>query len=177
MWKRWKNRVFLTGHFFRGFFLGIYDNLFVFSRVFNQLWVLADFAATIHHYQVAEDTFYEEKCSKRIANRSQTKRSISAHTPTVWHFACVQIVAIYLMIALHRAAPTVLSQQCSFTFCRWGKRSPLPPALPSTSELLHISRSETLGKAAPSSRRLTSSHPTLYPDSLLQEGWYMTRTQ
>ena len=54
-----------------------------------------------------------------MANRSQTKRSISAHTPTVWHFACVQIVAIYLMIALHRAAPTVL---------------PLHPASPSAGE-------------------------------------------
>ena len=45
----------------------------------------------------------------------------------------------------------------SSTFCRWGKRSPLPPALPSTSELSSITRSVTPGKAAPSSRRLTSS--------------------
>ena len=91
------------------FSLGISDISTVFSYVLHHLWVLADFAATIHHYQVSEDSFCEEKCSKRMANRSQTKRSISAHTATVWHFACVQIVAIYLMIALHRAAPTVLS--------------------------------------------------------------------
>ena len=46
----------------------------------------------------------------------------------------------------------------SFTLCRRGKRSPLPPALPSTRELLHIIRQVTPGKAATSNRRLTSPH-------------------
>ena len=156
MWKRWKNRVFLTGHFFRGFFLGIYDNLSVFSRVFNHLWVLADFAATIHRYQVAEVTFCEEKCSKRMANRSQTKRSISAHTATVWHFACVQIVAIYLMIALHRAAPTVLPQHTASPSAGEGRGPHFLLHCPPPVSCRFISRSVTPGKAAPSSRRLTS---------------------
>ena len=49
----------------------------------------------------------------------------------------------------------------SSTFWRWGRRSPLPPALPSTSELSFISRSVTPGKAASSSRRLTSPQSTI----------------
>ena len=148
----------------------------VFLRVLHHLWLFADFAATIHHYKVVEDSFCEEKCSKRMANRSQTKRSISAHTPTVWHFACVQIVAIYLMIALHRAAPTVLAQH---------------PASPSAGEgrgphfLLHCPPPVSCG-TSPGQWPRGRLHPAvegwplrsaLSPDSSLQEGWYMTRKQ